>query len=286
MVIEYKYTNGILEQFSDVTVPTSPKVLWKLNTANEKMNVLTASLGNGMNVTNTYDAADYLKTSRHQTSTTTALNLTYDFKADRGTLNSRRNTITGLFDWNETFTYDNFERLLSWTDPTGTASNTYETDGRIKTNNLVGTYNYDPTNRYKKIAADLNGTGETYYRTRGKQTIAYNMFKNPISVEETGVGKATFEFNLGNSRSKTTEFNASNAVIKNKFYSGVSNVEVIELPNNSLQFITYIAGSPYDAVAALEKTYTISSGNYTLKSQEMLYLHRDYQGTILAISGN
>ena len=178
------------------------------------------------------------------------------------------------------------ERLLSWTDPTGTASNTYETDGRIKTNNLVGTYNYDPTNRYKKIAADLNGTGETYYRTRGKQTIAYNMFKNPISVEETGVGKATFEFNLGNSRSKTTEFNASNAVIKNKFYSGVSNVEVIELPNNSLQFITYIAGSPYDAVAALEKTYTISSGNYTLKSQEMLYLHRDYQGTILAISGN
>ena len=185
VVIEYKYTNGILEQFSDVTVPTSPKVLWKLNTANEKMNVLTASLGNGMNVTNTYDAADYLKTSRHQTSTTTALNLTYDFKADRGTLNSRRNTITGLFDWNETFTYDNFERLLSWTDPTGTASNTYETDGRIKTNNLVGTYNYDPTNRYKKIAADLNGTGETYYRTRGKQTIAYNMFKNPISVEET-----------------------------------------------------------------------------------------------------
>jgi RHS repeat-associated protein len=283
--IEYGYNsyNGILEQFKDIP---SNVILWKLNTANEKMQILTATLGNGMQITNAYDSYDYIKNINHTVGTNVALNLEYQFKADRGTLNYRKNTISGVLSWNETFTYDSFERLTSWTDPTGTAANTYETDGRIKTNDLVGTYNYDPANRYRKTSADLNDKGNSLYATRSSQTVVYNMFKNPTEVTETSRGKVNFEFNLDNERSKTIVLAESGTVSKNKYYSGISSVEVIEKPNKTLQFITYIGGSPYDAMVALEKTYVINGSAYTPSTEEFVYLHRDYQGTILAISGN
>lgn len=285
--IEYGYNtyNGILEQFKEVPTNT---VLWKLNSANEKMQALTASLGNGMLITNSYDANDYVKTINHthNAGVNVAVNLEYQFKGDRGTLDYRKNTIAGVLSWNETFVYDSFERLISWTDPTGTGTNTYETDGRIKTNNLVGTYNYDSSNRYRKASAVLNSKGDALYSTRSPQTVAYNMFKNPISVIEVTRGRVNFEFNLGNSRSKSIILKETGTLAKTKYYSGISTVEVIEKPNQTLQFITYIAGSPYDAVVALEKTYTINGASYTPSTQELLYLHRDYQGTILAISGN
>jgi hypothetical protein len=71
------------------------------------------------------------------------------------------------------------------------------------------------------------------------------------------------------------ELNISCAVItteegviaKTKYYSGITAVEVIERPNQSIQFMTYIAGSPYDAAVALKKTYTISGGNYAPSTQ-------------------
>ena len=283
--IQYGYNayNGILEKFTDVA---SNVILWKLNTANEKMQVLLASLGNGMQINNAYDANDYVKTINHNNGTNTALNLEYQFKGDRGTLDYRKNTIDGVLSWNETFGYDSFERLTSWTDPTVTAANSYETDGRIKTNDVVGTYNYDANNRYRKESASLNTKGFNLYETRSPQTVTYNMFKNPTAVIEATRGRVNFEFNLGNSRSKSVVLDESGTITKNKYYSGVSTVEVIEKPGKSIQFINYIGGSPYDAVVAFEKTYSVNRKYFEPISEEFLYLHRDYQGTILAISGN
>jgi YD repeat-containing protein len=134
IVYRYNTYNGMLEQYDNAVPGVASTLLWKLNDANEKMQVLSASLGNGMQITNTYDANDYVKTINHSDGTNTALNLEYQFKGDRGTLDYRKNTIPGVLSWDETFTYDSFERLESWTDPTGTAANSYETDGRIKTN--------------------------------------------------------------------------------------------------------------------------------------------------------
>lgn len=283
--IEYGYNtyNGLIDQYKDVN---SNAVLWKLNTANEKLQALTASMGNGMQITNKYDNYGYFETANHSSTTTTALNLEYQFQAVRGLLNFRKNNIAGVLSWNESYTYDDQDRLLTWTDFTGTTANTYETDGRIKTNDLVGSYNYVAGNRYRKKSATLNTVGNTYYATRCPQTVSYDMFKNPITITEATRGKVDFEYNLSNSRSKSVIKTEAGAIAKIKYYSGITAVEVIERPNQSLQFITYIAGSPYDAAVALEKTYTNSGGNYTPSTQEYLYLHRDYQGTIVAISGN
>lgn len=281
--IEYGYNsyNGLIDQYKDPTT-----ILWKLNTANEKMQALTASLGNGMQITNKYDSFGYFETANHASTTATAINLEYQFEAKRGILNYRKNNIVGVLSWNESFTYDNYDRLTSWTDPTGTTGTSYETDGRIKNNDQVGTYNYETGNRYRKKSATLNATGLSFYTNRSLQEVTYDMFKNPISITEKNRGKVNFEYNLNNSRSKSSITSEAGVVIKTKYYSGIAAVEIIERPNNSLQFITYIAGSPYDASIALEKTYTNTGGNYTPSTQEYLYLHRDYQGTILAVSGN
>lgn len=283
--IQYGYNtyNGLLEKFTDVA---SKVILWKLNTTNERMQALTVALGNGIQITNTYDPNDYVKTINHSDGTITALNLEYQFKGDRGTLDYRKNTIPGVLSWNETFNYDSFERLESWRDPTGTAANAYKTDGRIKTNDLVGSYNYSNDNRYQKRSTELNTNGLALYETRSPQTVTYNMFKNPTAVIEATRGRVNFEFNLGNSRSKSVVSDEEGTITKNKYYSGISSVEIIEKPGQRLQFITYIAGSPYDAVVAFEKNYWFNRGLYEPISEEFLYLHRDYQGTILAISGN
>ena len=283
--IEYGYNsyNGMIEQYKDASTQT---VLWKLNTANEKMQALTVSFGNGMNITNKYDNFGYFETAKHISSTTTALNLEYQFNATRGILNYRKNNIAGVLSWNETFAYDTNDRLTSWTDPNGTTTTSYETDGRIKNNGQVGDYNYESGNRYRKKSATLNSSGLAFYTNRTPQTVSYDMFKNPINITEVNRGKVDFEYNLDNSRSKSVVTTEAGTVAKVKYYSGITAVEVIEKPNQSLQFITYIAGSPYDASVALEKTYINSGGNYTPATQEYLYLHRDYQGTILAISGN
>ncbi len=283
--IEYGYNsyNGMIDQFKDASTNA---VLWKLNTVNEKMQALTATFGNGMQITNTYDTYGYFDTVKHATASTTALNAEYKFNAIKGTLEYRKNNIAGVLSWNESFTYDTQDRLRSWTDPTGTTSTTYENDGRIKANDLVGTYNYETSNRYRKKSATLNSTGNTFYTNRTPQTVVYDMLKNPITITEANRGKVNFEYNLSNSRSKSDIMTEAGAVTKTKYYSGITAVEVIERPNQSLEFITYIAGSPYDAGVALQKTYTITGGSYTPSTQEYLYLHRDYQGTILAISGN
>lgn len=283
--IEYGYNsyNGMIEQYKDAGTQS---VLWKLNTANERMQALTVSFGNGMQITNKYDNFGYFETAKHISANTTALNLVYEFNSTRGILNSRKNNITGVLSWNESFTYDNSDRLVSWTDPTGTTTTSYETDGRIKNNDQVGTYDYESGNRYRKKSATLNSTGIAFYTNRSPQTVSYDMFKNPINITEANRGKVDFEYNLDNTRSKSVVKAETGTVSKTKYYSGISAVEVIEKPNQSLQFITYIAGSPYDASVALEKTYTKTGGNYAPATQEYLYLHRDYQGTILAISGN
>lgn len=283
--IEYGYNsyNGMIDQFKDAS---NNAVLWKLNTVNEKMQALTATFGNGMQITNTYDTYGYFDTVKHATTTTTALNAEYKFNAIKGTLEYRKNNIASVLSWNESFTYDTQDRLRSWTDPTGTTGTTYENDGRIKANDLVGTYNYETSNRYRKKSATLSNRGNTFYTNRTPQTVVYDMFKNPITITEANRGKVNFEYNPSNSRSKSDVMTEAGTVAKTKYYSGITAVEVIERPNQSLQFITYIAGSPYDASVALQKTYTITGSSYTPSNQEYLYLHRDYQGTILAISGN
>jgi YD repeat-containing protein len=188
----YNSYNGILYKITD----GNNNLIWELNSANEKMQTLTATLGNAVNIANTYNDNFYLTSQRHSKNNNNLLNNTYQFDAVTGTLTNRRNLNIGLP--LEEFSYDDMDRLYKWTDPaTGNDDlNTYDDRGRIISNNKLGTLTYNPnlnTGIYQKTNIRLNPSGSQYYGALGGSQIAsYTMFKSPILITESNKGKVNF----------------------------------------------------------------------------------------------
>lgn len=106
----YNSYNGIMDKMTDA----NNAILWQLTGANEKMQSLTEALGNGVTITNTYNANNYFSSQQHSKSGINILYNTYDFNSVKGTLNSRQNLALGT---SENFTYDNLDRLTQWSNP-------------------------------------------------------------------------------------------------------------------------------------------------------------------------
>lgn len=164
--VQNEYKNGFSYKIKDTQ---NPKTLWETNEVNARGQLTKATLGNGIVILNTYDSSNfgYLTNTKHTlTSTaTTVMELTNDFGLQRGNLNWRENGLFGNV--RENFTYDNQDRLLSYPNALGTiVSQTYEADGRIKTNTL-GTYNYANTSKkYQNTSVTLAPEATGYYANR------------------------------------------------------------------------------------------------------------------------
>ncbi|NJN35970.1 MAG: hypothetical protein HC794_01615 [Nitrospiraceae bacterium] len=69
------------------------------------------------------------------------MDLGFTWNTQRGLLNSRRNgAALAPGTWNESFTYDIMDRLLTFNDNNGNKSHAYDARGRITTNSAIGTY--------------------------------------------------------------------------------------------------------------------------------------------------
>src|SRR5690606_616076 len=159
------------------------------------------------------------------------LSLNYSFNIQRATLTNRTNN---YYNYTENFTYDNFDRLLTWTTPDGVESNTYEADGRIKNNSNIGNYSYnDNSSRYRKSGINLNTTGTEYYQERKLQQITYNAFKKPVLVSEEDRGSIEFHYGIYGVRNKVTEWHTDQPtendsdIARTKFYSSDGSVEIV-----------------------------------------------------------
>lgn len=283
----YNAYNGLLDHITDAA---SGATIWKLTGANARMQTLSAQLGNGVNIANTYNAYGYIQNIRHTKSGITApLSLNYTFNVQKGTLTNRKNN---FYNYTEHFTYDNFDRLLSWTTPGGVENNTYETDGRIKTNSSTGSYAYDGAAKYKKKSVSLTNAGRIYYTQRTPQTVVYNAFKKPVSITEKSRGTIEFEYGIGLVRTRAAEWTTDEPsgnlsdIVRTKYYSSDGSVEIIQKGaagsgnHPRTRIITYIGGNAYSAPAMYVTDYQ-SSGT---KTNDYCYLHRDFQGSIMAIS--
>ena len=282
----YNTYNGMMERMTD----GNDALLWQLNTANEKMQSLTETLGNGIVITNAYDVHGYYTSQKHSKNSINILDNTYSFNAIKGTLNNRQNVALGT---SETFTYDNLDRLTNWTNPlTGIVdSNTYDNKGRITNNNKLGTVTYNAnlnTGIYQKKEITLTTEGASYYNELPKQLVTYNMFKNPISINESDKGSTTFTYNSHLSRQsmkygyQVPSPGATGVYTKTKNYTDDGTVEIITTPTE-ITMRTYVGDDAYGAVLYVEKTKNIATGTITDKKY---YLHRDYLGSIIAISDN
>lgn len=291
--IENKYDSncGILIKILDATTQAT---IWQLNSINEKEQILSSSFGNGINANNTYDNNYFVKTIVHSNANQ-IINNEYDFNSVLGTLNYRKDYTIGTNVWAENFTYDSLGRLTSWSDPNGTQSQSYDNYGRIDNNSNIGDYKYESGNRYRKKGINLNPMGDAYYSVNSLQQISYNAYRSPVSISQKGTEIVSFGYNIHQTRASSSIYtNSPNIAIgrapihipnyEKRFYNDDQSVEIISnvstISFDNAKIIIYIAGNPYSAPAVYIKK---ASGNTTV-TEGYHYLHRDYQGTILAIS--
>lgn len=273
----YDTNSGVLVEIQDYNAGTS---LWKIKEVNERGQSKEVHLGNGMIKKRTYDQFGFLTKIIDQTtgsSPKTALNLEYSFNTVRGNLNSRKNNNLG---WNESFTYDNLDRL---TNISGSVSRSqqYDDRGRITSNSEIGTYNYGSSISYRLQDVNLNTKGDLYYQNQPLQKIRYNAYKKPVSITVKDKAKVDFEYGILQMRSHAYYGgNEDNKLDRryHKHYSAITPVEIEYDTQGNTKIITYIGGDAYSApIAYIKQTKTGESNGYH-------YLHRDYLGSILAIS--
>jgi len=193
--VKHTYQNGFSWQIVD---DDTQQVLWQTNSLNERGQLTGASLGNGIGISNTYDQYGYasqFKFDRTVINLGNVMTLTTAFEPKRGNLTNRTNN---LFSWNENFTIDELDRLLTYNNVQGQQeTQSYDAKGKI-TQNSLGTYNYTVTGKtYQNNSITLSTEAENYYKNRGKGTnsasklaldVTYNTFKSPVTIKEQGRG--------------------------------------------------------------------------------------------------
>ncbi|WP_417430975.1 polymorphic toxin type 23 domain-containing protein [Halpernia sp.] len=275
----YSSWSGDLYQVKD---KTSGKILWQLDETNAKGLVKSAKLG-GTTINNLYDANYFLINTSHTKTVggNTVLQMGYTFNAIKNELTHR--TRGGDFNLSESFTYDDNNRLLNWTNPkTGVLSNNvYDIKGRITSNDQVGTIKFEnTTSLYRPSSVVLNAAGTANYNNDLIQTISYNENNDPIFID--GIkGDVAFQYGLTAMRQRVTyggNFAADQEGKFTKFYSEDGSYEILkDNVTGKEKHLLYIGGTPYDSNIVFIKNYTETKGSYK-------FLHKDYLGSILAVS--
>ncbi|QIY92777.1 hypothetical protein FOB44_17610 [Chryseobacterium gallinarum] len=279
----YSNWNGELYQIKD---KTTGKILWELKHKNAKGQTVKAKLG-AAEVNNMYDTSNGFLTSVNHSSQVkqNILQLVYTFDAVKNELNSR---ITGGdFNITESFNYDDNNRLINWTNPvTGFKAqngilNVYDSKGRILENDQVGKIKFDnPAKVYQPTGMTLNVAGTQNYTNDLIQNIIYNENNDPVFIDGEK-GDVAFQYGLTNMRQRVTyggNFGADQEGRFTKYYSLEGSFEVVkDNTTGKEKHVIYIGGTPYESNIIYVKNFTESSGSYK-------FLHKDYLGSILAIS--
>ena len=278
----YSSWSGALYQVKD---KSSNKVLWELQDTNAKGQVKKVQLG-GTTIDNSYDANGFLSSVLHtgNAAHNSILSVIYNFDAVKNELKSRNTG--GDFNIQEQFDYDDNNRLVNWTDPVtnikpSAERNVYDIKGRITTNDQVGTFKFGNSQKiYQPTSMVLNDAGTQNYNNDLLQKITYNENNDPVFID--GVkGDVRFEYGLTSMRQRVTyggNFDKNGDGKFTKYYSEDGSYEIIR--NNQTgqeKHMLYIGDTPYDSNIVYLKNYAESTGSYK-------FLHKDYLGSILAIT--
>ena len=266
-VIQNDYKNGFAYKITD-TQASNPKVLWETNKVNARGQLKEATLGNGINIVNTYDSNGndygYLTKTKHTlttTTTSTVMELTNEFNPQTGNLNWRENSLFGSA--RENFGYDNQDRLISYPNPNGVGvlAQTYEADGRIKTNTL-GTYNYaNTTKKYQNTSVTLSPEAAGYYASReGIFSDSMEDKKGWTLTDPLVYTYDSAEKHSGNTSLKIANTTTAEKVVFSEVWTTIDNTA----PTTSYTYSAWVKSTaPQVELALLMKTAT-ETNYYTL----------------------
>lgn len=284
--LTYTYQNNVLKKI----VSAEAGAVWELSGLNARGQLTGATLGSsGLQQQKTYDSYGLLSGTKILNQAGTELfNQGYTWNAQRGLLTGRSTTLftSGGQALSESFQYDGLDRLTQWSNPvTGTAlTQSYDTRGRIESNGAIGTYTYASTTTYRQKDVTLNTAGQTYYSGHEVQQAVYNNFKQPIEITEPGKDKLSFQYGAGGQRAhmqwgRTYSGGTWGSARYQRHYSMDGSMEITEdAQTTTTTFALYIGGDAYNAPAVWR---SVQGGGTT---NEMLYLHRDHLGSIVAIT--
>ena len=290
-MIENVYDNwsGQMYQIKD---KLSGTILWRLYESNGSGQALRSRFG-ASDITNTYDYGNFLSQTEHRSTKGLLFGSRYTFDAVKNELKERSRQ--GNFALDEIFTYDDNNRLVEWTNPKtgGVSSNKYDIKGRIVENDQLGVIQFGNTNKvYQPTGAKLSTIGKQNYLNAQIQRVIYNENNDPLYIQSKK-WDVRFEYGLTNMRQMVTYGQAApvgnNGTIEDfatsnwegeftKYYNEDGSIEIVH--NNTTgeeKHILYIGGTPYESNIVYLKNFTQSNGSYK-------FLHKDYLGSILAIS--
>jgi RHS repeat-associated protein len=306
VIVENVYStwNGELYQIKD---KKTGKILWELKETNAKGQALRAKLG-AVDMDNSYDPNGFLAYVNQSSAVKpNLLRLSYSFDALKNELKFRKTE--GDFAIEEYFDYDDNNRLINWTNPvTGVKPssnrNVYDIKGRITANDEVGTIKFENSAKiYQPTGMTLNTAGTQNYNGDLIQTITYNENNDPVQINGEKA-RISFKYGLGSARQRINisklkdtgigggggeppvsgfsteeDWDAPVWQVKlSKFYNEDGSFEVVRNQStNEEKHIIYIEGSPYESNIVYLKDFAETNGSYK-------FLHKDYIGSVLAIS--
>jgi RHS repeat-associated protein len=300
----YSSWSGDLYQIKD---KITGKILSQINEVNAQGQVLQSKLG-AVNIDNSYDANGFLTSIDHSSTIKPhLLQIAYSFNGVKNELLSR--TTSGDFNITELFDYDDNNRLINWTNPLtnvkpASIRNLYDVKGRILENDQVGIMQFENSAKmYQPTGMTLNTQGTQNYNGDLIQSITYNENNDPVQI--TGEkSRVKFDYGLGSMRQRVdivrlknpaggggeppiTEFSVSQTSdfdepiwqnIYAIYYNEDNSFEVVRNRTTGQEkHIIYIEGSPYESNIVYLKDFGQTDGSYK-------FLHKDYIGSILAIS--
>ena len=273
--LRYTYRYGALNQIIDDGNST---ILWQSSTVDAYGQFLSVQTGPSVTAVNNYDVYGYpVQLKYNKTIGTNIFTLSTNFDVKKGNLDDRTN---GLFSWKESFKYDNLDRLTEYTNAKGINElQAYDDKGRI-TQNSLGTYSYVKQNPYQNEAIAITPEALNYYTAKPSQIIDYNVFKSPVLIDEKDVDKVSFDYNSNNSRTASFYGGLQDNKLERLYHKYYSEDGTMEIKENGttgvLDFVTYIGGDGYNAPIVFK-----SDG---MNNSKYLFLHRDYQSSIIAIT--
>lgn len=278
------YKNGYHWKIED---DTTNELLWSNDEYSNRGQLKQGTYGNGLKTFYKYDSFGFPQEIIHGSTETaetdsneTHIN-TFKYVFNSTTANLTSRTITGVQTVGETFLYDNLDRLtkVSYSGG-GERTYTYDLQGRIDATSKLGDYHYNDNNSpYQLSKIDLNPVGQQYQATQTNQNVLYNSFKRPVRIEQENKEVIYFSYNTFEQRSAMYYGDTGNDKMSKKlrkYYSHDGSKELIyDTATQETTFVTYIGGDAYTAPLIVK-----GDGS----SKEYLYLHRDHQGSITAIT--
>lgn len=262
--VKNTYKNGYHWQIID---DATNQMLWQSNTVNARGQLTSANLGNGIAITNSYDDFGFPTQFKHDkvgVGNTMTLNTT--FESQRGNLTSRYNS---LFNRTENFQYDALDRLTHYINALGQqVQQIYESDGRIKENN-IGRYNYsNSSKKYQNTTIDPTPESKAYYENR------VGIFNDGMETRQgwTNNQPTIFSFDESVKRSGNVSLKITNTSTTEKVVNADTWISIDNAVPTQYTYSAWVRSdgtNPQAEIFLFMKTEQ-ETGNYTQFNQKVL----------------